>query len=231
MISSPEQLRASRFWSKAYAIRVPYNGNMANLVTLSRLLLLLVVVWLAYQPPSLWQLTNFWLVILIFVTDALDGYIARKRRETSLFGALFDIAGDRIVEVTLWIVAADLDLVPIWIPIVFVVRGTVVDTIRSSQTKAFAMAPFAMLETPLAQWLVAGRFMRGFYATIKACAFCGLIVLRPFETELPELWAQVGGLWSVLTYLSVYLAVLLCVARAMPVVAEFVASANTRSAS
>lgn len=201
---------------------------MANLVTLSRLLLLLVVVWLAYQPPSLWQLANFVLVVVIFVTDALDGYIARKRRETSLFGALFDIAGDRIVEVTIWVIAADLDLVPIWIPIVFIVRGVIVDTIRSSQTKSFGIAPFAMIESPLGKWFVAGRFMRGFYATIKAAAFCGLVVIAPLQSELPGLWAVIGAYWSILTYASVYLAVLLCIMRGVPVIAEFVSSPRLR---
>ena len=82
--------------------------------------------------------------ILIFVSDGLDGYVARKRNETSLFGALFDIAGDRITELTLWIVATDTDLVPIWVPLVFIMRGVIVDTIRSSQTLAQGVAPFAL---------------------------------------------------------------------------------------
>ena len=82
---------------------------MANLVTLSRLLLLLVVVWLFYQPITVWSFATFFLIVFIFISDGLDGYIARKRNETSLFGALFDIAGDRITELTLWIVAADVD--------------------------------------------------------------------------------------------------------------------------
>ncbi len=116
---------------------------MANLVTLSRLLLLLLVVWLSYQPSTPWSLANFFLIILIFVSDGLDGYIARKRNETSLFGALFDIAGDRIVELTLWIVAADTDLVPIWVPLVFIIRGVIVDTIRSSNAVAQGMSPFS----------------------------------------------------------------------------------------
>lgn len=195
---------------------------MANAVTLSRLLLLFGVVWLAYQPPSLWQLASFVLVIVIFATDALDGYIARKRRETSLFGALFDIAGDRIVEITLWVVTADLDLVPVWIPILFIVRGVVVDTIRSSQARSFGIAPFAMIESRIGKWLVAGRFMRGFYATIKACAFCGLLVILPLESELPVLWERFGVYWSALTYACVYLAVSLCLLRGLPVIAEFV---------
>ena len=103
---------------------------MANLITLSRLLLLLLVVVIAYQAPPLWQLLDVPLLIVVFVTDGLDGYVARKRNETSLFGAMFDIAGDRIVELTMWIVLADIDMVAIWVPLVFVIRGVVVDTIR-----------------------------------------------------------------------------------------------------
>ena len=133
---------------------------MANLVTLSRLLLLLVVVWLFYQPPTPWSFASFFLIIFIFVSDGLDGYIARKRNETSLFGALFDIAGDRIIELTLWIVAADTDLVPIWVPLVFIIRGVIVDTIRSSNAVAQGVAPFALMRSPLGKFIVAGKFMR-----------------------------------------------------------------------
>ena len=133
---------------------------MANLVTLSRLLLLLVVVWLFYQPVTPWSFASFFLIIFIFVSDGLDGYIARKRNETSLFGALFDIAGDRIIELTLWIVAADIDLVPIWVPLVFIIRGVIVDTIRSSNAVAEGMAPFALMRSPLGKFIVAGKFVR-----------------------------------------------------------------------
>jgi CDP-diacylglycerol---glycerol-3-phosphate 3-phosphatidyltransferase len=197
---------------------------VANLVTLSRLLLLLLVVWLAYQPPSPWQFAAFFLIIVIFVSDALDGYIARKRNETSLFGALFDIAGDRVVELTLWIVATDLDLVPIWVPLVFIIRGVIVDTIRSSHTVAQGVEPFALMRTAVGKFLVGSRFMRGFYATVKACAFCGLALLVPFPHVLPELWSEIGAALTVLTYTFVYLAVLLCIMRGVPVIAEFVHS-------
>lgn len=195
---------------------------MANLVTLSRLLLLFLVVWLAYQPPSPWQFAAFFLIILIFVSDALDGYIARKRNETSLFGALFDIAGDRVVELTLWIVATDLDLVPIWVPLVFIIRGVIVDTIRSSGSTARGVAPFALMRSRAGKFLVASRFMRGFYAVVKACAFSGLALLLPFPEVLPDVWSRVGGILNGVTYFFVYLAVVLCIARGAPVIAEFV---------
>ena len=88
---------------------------MANLITLSRLVLLLVVVALAYRPVSPIQLWIWPVLSLVFISDGLDGWVARRRGEESLFGALFDIAVDRIVELTLWIVLADLDVIPIWI--------------------------------------------------------------------------------------------------------------------
>src|SRR5690606_11724168 len=197
---------------------------MANLVTLGRLLLLFLAARLYYPAPEGWQAANFFIVILIFVSDGLDGYIARKRNETSLFGALFDIAGDRIVELTLWIVAAHNDLVPIWVPLVFIVRGVIVDTIRSSNAVAQGMAPFALMRTPSGKFIVAGRFMRGFYAAVKAGAFAGLTLLDPLPELMPQLWEHLGGLITWLTYACVYLAVVLCVARGLPVIVEFLYS-------
>ena len=195
---------------------------MANLVTLSRLVLLLVVVWLFYLPPTAWSFLGFFLIIFIFVTDGLDGYIARKRGETSLFGALFDIAGDRIVELTLWIVAADIDLVPIWVPLVFIIRGVIVDTIRSSNAVAQGVAPFALMRSPFGKFIVASKFVRVLYAVCKASAFAGLALQQPFPAVLPWLWSYVGWPLTALTYFFVYASVLLCVARGLPVIAEFV---------
>jgi CDP-diacylglycerol--glycerol-3-phosphate 3-phosphatidyltransferase len=171
---------------------------MANLITLARLLLLLIVVGLAYLPPGGWQFVGFVLVILIFVGDGLDGYVARKRNETTLFGALFDIAGDRIVELTLWIVAADLDLVPIWVVLVFVSRGVIVDTIRSSQSVAQEVAPFSTLHSKMGRFLVSSKFVRILYSAAKASAFSGLMMLRAFPVVLPTVWSYVGWLWSFL---------------------------------
>lgn len=194
---------------------------MANLITLSRLLLLIVVVALAYQPPSLLHFLNVALLIVVFVTDGLDGYVARRRGESSLFGAMFDIAGDRIVELTMWIVLADLNLLPVWVPLVFVVRGTIVDTIRSSQTAHRHQSPLSMMETPVGRWLVAGKFMRIFYAVLKAHAFCWLLLIQPVPVLLPGFWAAWGWLLSGIGSFLVYLSVAVCLARGLPVIVEF----------
>lgn len=197
---------------------------MANLITLSRLLLLIVVIVIVYQPIGLLHLFNVLLLILVFVTDGLDGYVARRRHETSQFGAMFDIAGDRIVELSMWVVLAHVHLVPVWVPLVFVVRGTIVDAIRASQTTGRHESPFDFMSTPWGQWLVGGRFMRAFYAVVKATTFCWLLLLQPLPVLAPDLWQQVGEVATLIGRLLVLVAVLLCVVRGLPVIVEFVYS-------
>jgi len=73
---------------------------MANLLTLLRVLLLFVVigVWARKTFVDLWWLDLLMVLLLAWVIfmDALDGWVARRRKEASELGALVDIAGDRI---------------------------------------------------------------------------------------------------------------------------------------
>lgn len=202
---------------------------MANLITLSRLLLLIAVVAIAYYGSATAQLVNVAVLILVFVTDGLDGYVARKRNETSVFGAMFDIAGDRIVELTMWIVLTDLTyfttaetMIPIWVPLVFVIRGTVVDTIRANQVTSAGASPFDAIKGPIGRWIVGGKFMRIFYAVLKAHAFCWLLLIRPLPELTPSFWEQWDALLTGIGAVFVYLSVAICVLRGLPVVAEFV---------
>ena len=193
----------------------------ANLITMSRLLLLWLVVIVACYAPPAWQVVNVPLLITMFATDGLDGYVARKYNQTSLFGALFDIAADRIVELTLWVALAYLRLIPLWVPLVFVARGTLVDAIRASTAESSQSEPFAMMQTALGKWLVAGRFMRIFYAVLKAVAFCWWMLVLPLPALAPELWAEWGALLAGIGLALVYLAVAICILRGLPVVMEF----------
>ncbi len=194
---------------------------MANLITLARLLLLIAVVLIAYQPYSYWHFVNVALLILVFVSDGLDGYVARKRNEASVFGAMFDIASDRMTELTMWIVLVDLDIVAVWVPLVFIIRGTIVDTIRASQVTTERQMPFSMLQTPLGKWLVSGKFMRAFYAVLKATTFCWLLLIQPLPAMWPEVWTPWMGLLEGIGAVLVYASVLVCLIRGLPVVWEF----------
>ena len=73
-----------------------------NLITIGRLILVFVVVAL-FQKSVYLDLLMVGLTAVILALDAVDGYVARKFKMTSDFGALFDIVGDRIVENVYWI--------------------------------------------------------------------------------------------------------------------------------
>lgn len=198
---------------------------MANWITFGRFLLLFVLLGIVYSGLPWLQLVNAPLTVLIIALDGVDGWVARRYNEESMFGATFDIAIDRIVEVVLWIVLAHLDFIGVWVPLLFVIRGNLVDAIRSKGA-AGGTAAFDMMQSPLGRWLVAGRFMRGFYAVVKATTFAWLLFLQPFSLLTPDLWSLWGeGLLAVGLGLA-WLSAALCVARGLPVIVEFCANSR-----
>jgi cardiolipin synthase len=67
---------------------------LANTCTAVRILLLPLLLWVV---RSQFYLLGFILLGLIGLTDILDGWIARKTRTASKFGAIFDVTADCIV--------------------------------------------------------------------------------------------------------------------------------------
>jgi CDP-diacylglycerol---glycerol-3-phosphate 3-phosphatidyltransferase len=156
---------------------------MANLITIARLALLFITIWLIYAGNVQVITASIFLLLIVFASDGLDGWVARRRKSTSEFGAFFDIAGDRIVENALWVVFADLDLIPIWIPLLVLTRGFLVDGLRAisySEGKT-AFGANNMMRSPLTQWLTAGRFMRALFGYAKSLAFMFLTGLEAWK--------------------------------------------------
>ncbi|MBN1383224.1 MAG: CDP-alcohol phosphatidyltransferase family protein [Deltaproteobacteria bacterium] len=193
---------------------------MANIITLSRFLILFVLVVIAYQAPPALQLLNVPLCGVIFLMDAFDGYVARRRDEASQFGALFDIAVDRIVENVLWVVMADLDLIPVWVTILFITRSFLVDTIRSHGASR-GQTPFGMMTSRLGRFLVAGRTLRSIYGVTKALTFGYLFLIYPLPDIAPRLYLTLTREIEWIKDFFVYTSVFLCIIRAVPVVIEF----------
>ena len=166
--------------------RIPdhQEGRVANLITVARLLLLFVAIALIYWGSAGAILFAVLLIAIVFAGDGLDGYVARRRKSTSQFGAVFDIAGDRIVENALWVIFAELQLIPVWIPLLVLTRSFVVDGLRSI-SYAEGMTAFGernMMRSQLTEWLTAGRFMRTLYGYAKAFGFLFLTGLEAFGT-------------------------------------------------
>lgn len=202
---------------------------MANAITIGRLFLLFIVVWMIYHGSVQVIALCMLLLIVVIAADGLDGWVARKRNETSTFGAVFDIAGDRIVENVLWIIFSDLGLIPVWVPLLVISRGFIVDGLRSlsMQEGMTAFGENNMMRSPITQWLTAGRFMRGFFGYAKALAFvflCGLVAWEHHDTTDTFVGSLYGQDWyRYLGWGLVWLAVVLTVVRGIPVVVDGIA--------
>ncbi|MCR5537631.1 MAG: CDP-diacylglycerol--glycerol-3-phosphate 3-phosphatidyltransferase [Succinivibrio sp.] len=71
--------------------------NLPNILTFIRLLLIPVFVALFYWPTPQ---SNFWAALVFVIaalTDLLDGYLARKLKQTTKFGAFLDPVADKII--------------------------------------------------------------------------------------------------------------------------------------
>ncbi len=198
---------------------------MANWVTFGRFLLLFVLLGIVYSGLPWLQLVNAPLTVLIISLDAVDGWVARKFGEESLFGATFDIAIDRIVETVLWVVLAHLGFIGVWVPLLFIIRGNLVDAIRSKGAQS-GTAAFDMMQSPIGRFLVAGRFMRGFYAVVKAATFAWILFWQPFDDLAPAFWDDYGSAFVWIGLALTWLSAALCIARGLPVIIEFCLNAR-----
>ncbi|MCA1667036.1 MAG: CDP-alcohol phosphatidyltransferase family protein [Thermomicrobia bacterium] len=195
---------------------------MANLITVIRLIVLFGTVGLLYTRQPLAVSCVVVLLYLIIASDALDGVVARRRGRADEFGAVFDIAGDRVVEMTCWIVFAQLGVIKVWIPLALMTRGFMIDAMRSLGLKAgkTAFGKNSMMRSPVTQWLTGSRFMRAFYGVVKVLAFgflAGLFGARlPHTNGFLSFYDTAGGRFA--TWFFVYSAVALSFVRGLPVV-------------
>ena len=189
---------------------------MANFITIMRMILAIITVCLLFIKTTPIYITAFILTVLVIWMDGLDGYVARKFNESSRFGAVLDILGDRIVENIYWITFCALGIIPAWIPIVVVTRGILTDGVRSlAFEKGYtAFGSTTMMQGKIAKFIVASNFCRFTYAVCKVMAFALLIAAYiPVEYQFKDVVTLVA-------YICVYVSVFLCVLRGLPVLIE-----------
>jgi cardiolipin synthase len=97
--------------------------NIPNSITLLRLVLVPVVVWLltigAYPLA-------FWVFVAAAVSDALDGFLARVLNQRTPLGAALDPIADKLMLLSSLAVLVWLGYVPGWLLIIIVLRDAVI---------------------------------------------------------------------------------------------------------
>lgn len=174
---------------------------LANIITFSRLFLTFVVIGM-FGKHSMLNFLLIGAIAFIFVLDAVDGIVARRRNETSKIGALLDTIADRVIENTFWIYFTTVRLIPLWLSITVMARGFITDNLQHR------------FGTPKNGWAIAltgSRISRGLYGGTKMFTFMSLMSTRAFN-EFPVL-EQVSPKLAILT-------VVICLVRGLPILVE-----------
>lgn len=187
---------------------------MANLISLFRVLLAFyLLVMMKYEVTTEFYITAAVLTLAVILLDALDGWVARKFNETSKIGSIIDILGDRIVENAYWIVFCAYGWICLWVPLIVMTRSFVTDTLRgiAFADGCTAFGDDSMVQSKIGKFLTSSRFSRAVYGGAKVLAFVTVILCHIPYYDAP--------LWMVyLAEISVYLTVIFCVLRAIPVI-------------
>jgi phosphatidylglycerophosphate synthase len=181
---------------------------LATCITLSRFPLLLLFVLILYRGSPAVQVAGVALLFLGLMLDTVDGVVARRRNQTSLFGSVLDIAADRTYELVLWVCFADLRMVPMALPLIVLARTTLTDALRGIGVSQ-GTAPFAQHRSALGRFLVGSVWMRTGYAVAKTTTFCGLALARATAAGPPMM---------AILQVAAWLTVILCVVRGLPVI-------------
>jgi cardiolipin synthase len=96
--------------------------TLPNIITFARLCAVPVAVWLVLQE---YFATAFWLFAGAGASDAIDGWLAR-RRGTSYVGALLDPVADKALLMTMYVTLAAVHVLPDWLAILVVFRDAVI---------------------------------------------------------------------------------------------------------
>lgn len=97
--------------------------TIPNLISVFRLLLVPVIVWLIIEHNMFWA---FWLFVIAGASDAVDGIIARQLGGASELGAYLDPLADKTLLVTIYVCLAIVDELPAWLVITVVSRDILI---------------------------------------------------------------------------------------------------------
>ena len=121
--------------------------NLPTKITVTRLFLTLVIIFLLCFPFSLIKfhfptfdvggvevqlqyILSGVIFIIASLTDFLDGYLARKNNQVTDLGKMLDAIADKVLVNPILIVLACQNFIPVIIPVIYITRDIVVDAIK-----------------------------------------------------------------------------------------------------
>src|SRR5437763_6265642 len=97
--------------------------SIPNLITLARILLVPVVVWAIASNQMLFA---FLLFVAAGISDAVDGFLAKRFGMTSELGAYLDPLADKVLIVSIYVSLGFVGAIPLWLVILVVSRDIMI---------------------------------------------------------------------------------------------------------
>ena len=104
--------------------------TLPNVLTVFRILLVPVLVAALLSGAEYGDLLAAVVFAIASLTDALDGWIARRRRSESTFGKLMDPLADKLLVVAALVSLVSLDRLSAWVAMVIIAREFAVTGLR-----------------------------------------------------------------------------------------------------
>ncbi len=174
------------------------NGNIANIITIVRILLAPLFVWLVLLDGGdhgVWRLVAAALFIAAIATDGLDGALARKRNLITNSGIILDPIADKVLIGGALIALALVAELPWWVVVVIlarelgitlfrlaVLRDRVIPASRGGKLKTVFQA------VTLSSWLVPTWVILGEWVFTLNDILMGAVILVTVVTGLDYLW-------------------------------------------
>lgn len=162
--------------------------SIPNLITLGRILLVPIVVW-AIAQGLMW--VAFVLFVVAGVSDAVDGFLAKRFRMTTVLGAYLDPLADKALIVSIYLTLGINGLIPRWLVILVVSRDILI-------------VGGIMLSWVIGDPLKIKPLLVSKLNTVAQIAFaCVVLGSLGFGLDFPRLNLVLMGLVAALTLLSI----------------------------
>ncbi|NLK89819.1 MAG: CDP-alcohol phosphatidyltransferase family protein [Clostridiaceae bacterium] len=175
-------------------MKLRFVPNVPNILTLIRFLAIPVLAYLIYAGDD-YNFAAFLLFVGIWLTDMLDGFIARKFNQITEFGKLFDPLADKLFQLTTAVMMCVVGKLPIWVPLVIFFRELLMIIGSALLFKKESTVVFAQWYGKVGTVLFVVAFASLFFLTKDQSRLANYIFI------VPILWS----LYACLRYAMAYL--------------------------
>lgn len=153
--------------------------NVPNFLTVLRIFAIPALVVVLVANFRGWEIIGFAIFLFASLTDMLDGFLARRKKQITVFGQLLDPMADKLLIASALICLVERRIVPAWMAVIIIGREIAVTGFRAIASSRGRNIPASSL----------GKLKM----TLETVTLC-LLILGPVNLGMLHLLAPLG-LW------------------------------------